>query len=287
MDFISPQVKKLGGMRGIAAGAVTTAEIPAKGTHYEIYLYAKTAGGVALTRAQIIADIGDIILRVNGVQKLELSATQLLDIQKLYGDAEVAGNVDGVIPIFLYPRQLPSWVEKSVFAYGMADVQSFTIDVKITGVAQLSTLELWVATTDEVRPMGQHLMWRRFPQNFPTTGLNEISSLLKDDPTMAYKALHVSFTAGAIQDASVKVDGVLIHDQIPPNLNQVINEASARKFQAAYYTFAFDKVNDLNGMLKMNNVKDFRQQINWITAAPNNYNIIAEIVTGLKTVAQK
>ena len=278
MNFVAPMLKKLGSVRGIAAGALATAELPAKGTHYGLFLYARTAGAVPLTRAQIIADVGDVIVRVEGEQKFELSSKQILDLQKYYGDSDNAGNIDGVVPIWFYPRGLATWQEKMVYGYGMADVKSFTVDTKITGVAQLSTLDVWTYSTDENRVLGPHLTIRRFPQNFPTTGLQEISSLLKGGSDTAYKALHIELNTGTIDYVTCKVDGTLIHDQVPPNLNQIMNEETGRKFQAGYYSLAFDKINDLKGLLPMADVADFRQQINWITAAPGNFSIIAEIV---------
>lgn len=286
MNPTFPVLKRLGSIRGIANGAVATAEIPARGTHYGIFLYARTSAGVALTAAQMKADIGDIIIRVNGEQKLELSATQLLELQKYYGDAEVAGNISGVIPIFLYPRNLATWIEKALFAYGMANVDSFTIDIKLaSSLAQLSTLDLWTYSTDEVRNLGQHIVFRRFPQNFAATGLQEISTLVKEGDDVAYKSLHIEIPGSSVIDyVTLKVDGNLVHDQVPVGLNNVLGEDGKRKEQSGYYTIALDKINDLSGMLSMQDVKDFRQQINWLTAAPNNFNIIAEMIKGLKTV---
>jgi hypothetical protein len=93
------QLIKQPDLRGIASGATATGEIPTNGTHYATYLRCLTAAGVALTRAQIVADIGDIIVRLNGEQIVEASATFLLDLQKYYGDCGNAGNIDGIIPL--------------------------------------------------------------------------------------------------------------------------------------------------------------------------------------------
>jgi hypothetical protein len=61
-------------------------------------------------------------------------------------------------------------------------------------------------------------------------------------------------------------------------------ERSGRNPQTGYYHVAFDKNNDLTSFLPMKGVQDFRQVINWTSAAPGNFNIYAEEIFGLNVV---
>lgn len=276
------QLKKQANVRGIAANAVATCEIPTDGTHYAVYLFCKTVAGVPLTRAQMIADIGDIVLRINGDQIVEASITFLLDLQKYYGDAIGAGNVDGVIPIYFDYDHLATFAERSLFALGMAGIDSFTISVDITAIAQLSSIEVYSDVTFEDRMLGQHKRISRYPQNYATIGVQEISTMPKHGDTVAYGALHIEDSAGTIDDVTVKIGGNDIFDEVPANINTVLQARGRRTRQTGYYHVDFAKNRAFQSLLFMAGIKDFRQKITWSTAAPNNYNIYAEEIHGLK-----
>lgn len=275
------QMIKQPSVRGIAAGAIATTEIPTNGTHHALFLRCLTAAGVALTPAEIKADIGDIIIRINGEQIIEASSTFLLDLQKYYGDALNADNVDGIIPIYFIQRHLPTHAGRSVTALGMNDVKSFTVDVKITAVAKLASMEVISEVDPQVRSLGQHLRIMKFPQSFATTGLQEISNLPKFGDNVAYKALHIEKNAGTFEKVTIKRDGYSIFEDIDPNLNQVLLELNKRNPQASYFHVDFAKNNDLLSLLPMAGVQDFRQQLTWKTAAPTTFNIYAELIHGL------
>lgn len=276
-------------IQGIAAGAVATGNIPTTGTHYATFLYCLSGAGVPLTRAQMIADIGDIKIRINGELIVEASATFLLDLQKYYGDANVAaiaGNVDGVIPIFWTRPFYATESERSIFALGMEDVSSFQVDVSVTAVAVLSTIQVYSQVTPERRRFGQHFRINRFPQAFGATGVHEITTLPKEGNDVAYTVLHVGpGAAGSVSQATVKIGGNNVYENVSGGLAQVIGGTQRRAPQAGYHHIDFAVSNDLNGMIPMAGVKDWRQQITWITAAPVTYDIYTERIFGLK-VAQ-
>lgn len=277
------QIIKQPNIRGIAAGAIATGEIPTVGTHYATYLRCLSAAGVALTRAQMIADIGNIIVRINGVQIVEATATFLLDLQKYYGDQIGAGNVDGIIPIPWARPHLATDQERSVFALGMADVSSFTIDVNVTAVAVLASIEVFSEVTPEVRRLGQHIRINKFPQSFATTGLQEITTLPKEGNDVGYLALHVDEPVGVVDKLTVKLGSNNIFEEVAAGLNQVLLEKTLRNPQTGYFHVDFARSNDLSGLIPMAGVQDFRQQITWNTAAgaPGNFNIYTERVFGL------
>src|SRR3989338_3070994 len=246
---------------GIAAGAKATARIPTTGTHYALFLRCLTAAGVALTRAQMIADVGNIVVRINGKQILEGTATFFLDRQKYYSDAVNADNVSGIIPIFFPLPSLESDPERRVLGWGMLGVDSFEVEVNILGVAQLASMEVYSEVSDEQRTFGRHIRIRKFPQVFGVTGLQEIQTLAREDGAVDYLALHIE-TPGAstITKTSVKVNNVSIIDQEPIDMNQVRLEAAYRNPQAGYYHIDFGLRNDLRAVLPMAGVTDRRQK---------------------------
>jgi len=275
------QIKPQPNIRGIAAGALATGEVPTAGTHYALFLRCLTSAGAALTVAQIKAEIGDIIIRINGEQIVEASATFLLDLQKYYGDALGAGNVDGIIPIWFARPHLATDKERSIFAIGTEDISSFTVDVNVVAVTNLASIEVLSLVTPERRVLGQHIRISKFPQSFGTTGIQEITTLPKEGNNVGYMALHLEESGGTIDKATVKLGGNNIFEDVDPNLNQVLLELAKRTPQSGYFHIDFSRSNDLLGFLPMANVKDFRQQIEW-SVSPSTYSIYAERVFGLR-----
>jgi hypothetical protein len=279
------QLIKQANVTGITASAVATAKIPTTGTHYGLYLRCLAAGGTDVTAANIKTAIGNIVIRLNGEQIMEATATFFLDLQKFYGDQHSAGNVTGILPIFFAPSYLPSFAERSVYALGTANVQTFTVDMNILSTANMATIDVYSEISPEVRNVGQHIRIKKFPQNFSTTGDQEISTLPLEGASVGYKALHIEAGSGpgSFVRATVKLANYAIFDQVPVSLNNVLLQRSGRKEQSGYFHISFDRNNDLTSFLPMAGVQDFRIVINWVTTAPGNFNIYAEQIHGLLT----
>lgn len=278
------QLIKQANATGITASSVATVKIPTTGTHYALFLRPLSSGGADVSVANMKTAIGNMVLRINGEPIIEMTATFALDLQKYYGDAIGADNVAGIIPIFFAPYYLPNLLERQVYALGMRGVQTFTLDMNILSTANMASIDVFSEVTPEDRPLGQHIRIKKYPQNFSTTGDQEISTLPLEGPSVAYKALHIEAGSGTFVRVTVKVANYSIFDQVPLSLNQVLLERSGRNPQTGYYHVAFDKNNDLTSFLPMKGVQDFRQVINWTSAAPGNFNIYAEEIFGLNVV---
>jgi len=284
------QIKRQPSLLGILAGATAAINIPTTGTHYSLILEALGAGGVPLTRAQMINDIGDITIRIDGTEIYTVTAQFLLDLQLYYGTSIGAGNINGYIPIYFAPMHLPSFSERSLYALGMGEgpgqkkVGTMSVEVVCNpGMVTLTNLNCYSEVTPERRPLGQHIRILRHAQVFgvaPAT--QEITTLPKLGDSVAYKALHIE-TPGAslIAQATFALGGNAIFDQVTAALDTLLLAKEFRTVQALYYHLDFAKNRDLSSLLPMAGVQDIRLNLNWITAAPNNYNIYSETIWGL------
>jgi len=275
------QLIKQANVTGITASSVATAKIPTSGTHYALFLVPKASNGSAVSVANMKTAIGNMVLRHNGEQIIEMTATFALDLQKYYGDSMNAGNVAGVIPIFFAPAHFNNFTERQLFAVGTADIQTITLDMNILSTTNMATIDVFSEVTPEVRPRGMHLRIKKNPQSFAQTGDQEITTLPLEGASVGYKALHIEAGSGTFDKVTVKVGNYAIFDQIQTALNQVVLNAARRTPQSGYYHVAFDRSNDITSFLPMGGVQDFRQVISWITAAPTNFNIYAEEIFGL------
>lgn len=278
------QIKKQPSLMGIAANAVATAQIPTSGSHYALFLECfDSAGTTATTVANMKAQIGSIVFRIDGTAIWDVTATFLLALQKYYGDAMVAGNVNGYIPIYFAPISFQNWVERSVFAIGTNNVGVMTLEVTCAAtITNFGVGNVYSEVSTEVRNVGQHIRVKKFPQSFASTGIQEISSLPRENAAVGYRALHIEMPGTAvISEATVKLGGNAIFDQVKAAFNGVLLAKNYRIAQTGFYHIDFGMNNDLNAFLPMAGVQDFRQILTWITAAPSAFNVYAEQIWGL------
>ena len=75
-------------LSNIVKGAKSTGIITTKNNVHAIHFFL-TASGTAATRAEVLTDVGNIIIRYQGKQIFELTATQILDLFKFKFDTGV------------------------------------------------------------------------------------------------------------------------------------------------------------------------------------------------------
>lgn len=272
-------LKKEPDMQGIAAGQKATGRVWTRQNLYGITLKCLTAAGVELTRAQILADISDIIVRINGKVVIDADATFLLDLQKYYGDAINAGNIDGNIPIMFARRHLATFEERSVYAIGADGVNDISIEVKVLGVAQLSKIEVW-AEFDAATPrqIGTHVQIVKHSRTFASTGIQQLTDLpFSDDKLIGYFAKHFKFSTATVDYATVKRNGVEMFYQVNPKFMETYLNMGLRKVQSGYFHIDYCRNNSRFGFLP-GQAQSMLVEMKWATGAPSNYTIYAEAI---------
>jgi len=261
--------------QNVAVGNANIKVLTRKNLH-GLFLRCLTAAGVELTRAQILNDVSDINLKLDGETVWGVDATFLLDRQKYLGDISMGGNVNGIIPLEFTRPLLNSFSERSVSALGLLNVSSVTIDVTVIAVAQLSRIEVYsLVDSDVPRPLGQHIRIDRLSRSFAGTGAQELTDLpFGDDRAIAYLAEHVK-TTGTITKAKVRRNGVDVFESLPTNLNTVLLNRAGRTPQSGYFTIEFDLPNQYLSALSMPGTQSLYHELNW-SVAPNGFSIYLE-----------
>lgn len=278
-----PEMQKQANLPGIAAGAPCTLALPCFGVHHGLYLMCRKAGGVPMTRAEIIADVGNITLRLRGEPKIEATATVLLDLFKYWWDSEGAHTVAGLIPIPFWRPNFQSAAERALISWGMGDVRSYTLQVDITAVATLVMIEVWCEIENRVAPLGRHLCIGYHPQTFAATGVQDIIGLPKGDADVGIVAMHIGESSGDINSLTVKANGMDIIDEVSMEMNNHCLKKAGRTGQTDYYHADFAVINDKTGYLESGPLKSFRVLPEWEAAggAPGNFPIHIEEYRGL------
>ncbi len=282
-----PILEKQANVPGIAAGAECTLGLPRKGIHHGLYLMCRKAAKAPMSRTEIIADIGRIILRVNGDTKIEATAQTLLDLYKYWFDKNGAHTVAGVIPIPLWRPNLIPALDRSLVAWGMKDVISYQLEVVVTAVVTLVSIEPWCEIEDGNRNLGRHLCIGYHGQSHAATGVQELTTLPYGDPDVGVLVAHIGESTADIDNVSVQAGypsrTQVIIDQLPMEMNNHILTKAGRTGQTDYYHADFSQINDKAGYLPSGPMRSLRYKIDWEVAggAPGNYVIHTEEVRGL------
>lgn len=144
-------LRKQPSFSAVATGSTATVILPRGPTYRELILKYGTSTGGGPTEATMKAEISEVRVKVNGVDRIELSATHLLDLSKYYGRAVEAG----ILPIPLtrpWHRTIPG--EENV-GWGTSNIDTLEVEVDLAAGAWTPTLELQAWVDPQRRDLGQ------------------------------------------------------------------------------------------------------------------------------------
>lgn len=274
-------------LQNVTAGGVATGKINPVGTQYAFYLECLNSSDNPVSVANIKAEIDHVTVRINGSEFLsELTPNFMYARQGYLHDAQGGAEVAGILGWNWIDASLDLAESRSLYAIGTegsaaeGGVDDISIEVKMNAtVANIAKIQVFAAQTGEQRRIGQHIRVNKYPRNVSSTGDYEETQLPKQLGT-AYKVLHIEEGSGAIDKVTARIGNTTLNDQVSGELMQHILAMSKREKQSGFYHLAFDLLNSNGDYIPMNQVKDFRQIINFSTA-PNAFNIYTERVFGL------
>jgi hypothetical protein len=214
-------MQSLGAFSGIAANSRVSFELPKRGTYNALFIRFGVAAGTGLTDANLLLEVGDIELAVNGVTKCKLPAYNLRD---LYLHKTGLSYV-GVVPIMFYNNKWDSYAQRQDTALGTADVSSLTLYVNCLTAATLTTIDVY-ADWDEsrVQPLGAHACYGYQDFNY-VAGAFDNNTINVFSHNAAIAAHHLIFpsTHGTVQPAGTLTAGAF--GAWTPDLTNLVIEA--------------------------------------------------------------
>lgn len=215
----------------VAASKTARTRVAEAGTYFELGLYVTTAG-VAMTEAQVRAQVGEMRLILNGEVVRRHTAGELIDLNKYHGrDFE-----DGHLDIFL----AENWRRHDVasdyaFAWGMRDVTSFIIEVDFTASALTPGITGTSKSTIGERNLGPIKKIRSYSVSVSATGAR---NWLEHPRTEPIEALHCVSTD--ILDIAVTADKRKIYDLTQAESDRAINRTGLYSAQTGYFHVPFN-----------------------------------------------
>jgi len=285
-----PVIKQEATKSGLAAGDKVTIDLTAAGVHHALFLDCRKAAAATMTEAEIENDIGKILIKVDGEPKIEMLASEAIDMWRYYHAKNGAHTIKSVLPIWFTREYFPSLPERQLSGYGMADVRSFTCEIDITAVATLASIQpRSLIEPDNTRKLGKHLCIRRLTDYFAATGVQQIDKKLPfGQPDVGMFAIHFHQGAGAgvFVNVTVKASaGQGVDSDIYPEMvldlhNQLLQDCG-RTIQTGWYHVDFALTNDSAGFLPLGPLTNLRADIEWVTNAPLSFPILCEEFRGL------
>jgi len=285
-----PVLKQEATKSGMGAGDKVTIDLTAAGVHHCLYLDFRKAAAATMTEAEIEADVGKILIKVDGEPKIELLASEVIDLWRYYHAKDGAFTIASVLPIWFTRYNFNRLIDRQTIGYGMADVRSFTCEIDITAVATLASITpRSYIEPDNSRKLGRHLCIRRLTDYFGSTGIQQIDKKLPFGiQDIGMFAIHFGKGAGAgvFTNVTIKASaGQGVDSDIYPEMNKalhdLLNYDNGRTVQPDWYHVDFALTNDPTGYIPLGPLTNLRADIEWATNAPLSFPIVCEEVRGL------
>lgn len=248
-----------GNLASVAASAVNNFVLPIGDNVHGIMLYFRSVVPAPLTRAQLITDVAQIRMWLNGELVYDRTATEALD-DYLFDWSKYGALAAplGIIWVNCMNGRLPIWDQRRGAALGMlksggtpgkGPYNTLTLEVTMTaGVATAAACEVHVVTDLYPQEMtGLHIRRLRTTRDLMATGDNWVYDL----PKSATGLLGIRVTDTNIDRLEVLADSRYIYRDLELNTHLVMIDMAGMTPQAAYTDLRFDLGEDLWSYLPM------------------------------------
>ena len=255
--------KKMPPFQGVAAGLKATCNLPV-GLTYDIITLNYKESGVDANEATMKAGIDRIRLLLDAEAKIDLSATELLDIYKYYGYTIQAGRIP---LIFARPTARTAAGEDSI-AYGTKDISTMSLEVDINSGATAPTITAH-AVQSAPRNLGAHVSMKSYGSSSPGAGVVEMATL----PRGNYWQMGLHIASSAVTDVELLSNQNIVWEGNVLD-NTQIDHLTGKVWQSGYFHVNNTENDRVRAALPLN-VEDYRLKMT-MSGAVANFNVIQE-----------
>lgn len=195
-------------------------------------------------QATLEAAITNVKLLIGGKEQWNLSLADLYARLTAIGYAFQTGLI--VIPLSRFEARTVTGEE--TFGWGTSNVQSFTLELTISGAAVAPTLAGWAEVEDSAEPLGAITKIRTFTGKTASgAGVFQILDLPRK-ATEAYSRIHIM--SALVTDVLVEADEAKFFD-LPKQVATALYAKQNLQHIAGGYTVAFDHTEQVTDVLPM------------------------------------
>ena len=271
--FVTPVTSTLGAIQGtVGASNVLTLKLPTGQTYYGIILEC-LATATPDTVAHIKNDIAKVRVLVSGEPVIDLSATELFDMELFEGGSNTAGYL--YIPLSL--KLVRDYAAAYLYALGTASgLTGAQLEVTMnSGTLTVTNINVFGLIDNVERPLGAHRRIISSRRAFGTTGYDEINDVMRPQ-TALLRQLHVT-NATNLTKVKVSVSGNLIKSDVP--IGVINKEAASAGFVpvSGYGHINFDLLRNGRQGLPLGAISNLGLSTNW-SSSPTAYNTIQDYI---------
>jgi len=259
--------QKIPDLSPVGAGLRASVMVP-KGPTYREFVVNVTIDGVKATKAQIIANVEEIVLKINGTSRWEISGANLVALNEYYGNDFSDGEL--IIPLSRHWARTPQGEEN--LCWGTRNIQNLFVEVKMAAGSYVPTLSLDADFIPEERDLGLIVEIHEFSYPASVVGKREIASLPTENGSLV--AMHLK--NADITELEVKVNRTpAIESNV--NLDAYQNKLArrgGRTPQAGYVHFDPMVSNRIDDALPLKGAQDFR--VNPTVSAAGDIPLVME-----------
>ena len=260
-------------IHGVASPGNAILELPVIYRYHFVGLR-YTESAVDVTQANMEAAITNIKCITNGVTQRERTARELIDANATNGIPFTAGRLG----IYFSEPWRRNAVHEDALAWGMRDVESFTIQLAIAAGRTAPALVAYYKADGVQEDLARIVKWVRRSYTPGGTGLFTISDLTKLE---TYLRIYLSETAAAsISDVHVKADGQTVIDVSDAENQEYLKDQSFVNI-ADNFPIIFDdtqRASDGYRMRKRNGSPTGEFLLELQIAIANQIDVISEIL---------
>jgi hypothetical protein len=262
--------------------------IPTTFNQHALLLKCETSGGVALTQAEIEADITsvNVSIKERGGSKIdlipELSPAVIFDLLNDYPDAGKATYTNSGILRIPWVRPRMNAADFRALSLGMRDVDPKDgLQLRITyasSLAQLATVKVSLEYDEEdARPLGQYIRIEKRPMSAVGSTGEAYHESFVFEPGTSLLGYHIALgsTPGVISYVKARVNGRDYWNKLDIAMRNLLLRNAQRTPNGDYFTVPFD----LQGIpLNIGAARSFQVWHNWTTVPGSAYNIYFELM---------
>lgn len=265
-----------------SAGGTVTVNLPLV-TWAKLLLYHAIAG-VAATRAQLVAQISQIIVSISGREIYRGSGAQFIAIQQFYAETDTQAAYPGYLNIDF----LRSWVVDAMRGMdamvGLEDQNSFQIEILYAGGATINSIQVYGVRMKQAQPTGVATRIVRGSMTINALGVYTYPDLPLPRAGEVMQAMHLFPPVVAnISNLAYVVDEERVIDGPPSFLDRVAAESHPpRSPQGAngMISIDFTAVNAMSEQgIPLGEIGSHQLEVTAVTAAPGTFPILIEMAS--------
>lgn len=244
--------------KSLTSTSTTYLQVPVGGTLHSIALRFADSSGDDVTEAQIRSEIANITLKVNGVDLVNASPIELLDLYEYLSvnvgsPAGVASTLELNVGRLAYADP----AVRDLFGIGTANVSNVQISITAGTLSNIASAQAFTSREMKNENIGMYMRYITYPQSFNATGGHTVDTLPRD-PDISYLAVLTDAGAsGVISHGEVRVNNNQVTDKLPAALNALEVSNKRHATPSGYYVYDFAD-GGLGTRLPMQGVNDLR-----------------------------